>query len=124
MDVTHSGSSDKQVLDGFQVRIFGFVDGGNVVQLQVQILVDGLQGPFDFYVIFELHDDLLVNKSLEETEEQHWMELAFDVTVSGISFQKSVEGRKECTLLGAKVEPARMNSSRESVALEGELEKR
>lgn len=71
MNITDSGSSDKQGLDGLQMGIFGFVDGGDVVQLQVQVLVDGSQGALDFDIIFQFHNYLLINKSFEKTEEQH-----------------------------------------------------
>lgn len=74
MHITDSRSSDKQGLDCLQMGIFGFVDGGDVVQLQVQKLVDGSQGALDFNIILQFHDNLLINKSLKKTEEQHlWM---------------------------------------------------
>jgi len=74
MHITNSGTSDKQGFDSLQVGIFGFVDSGNVVQLQVQELVDGSQSALNFDIIFQFHNNLLINKSLKKTKEQHvWM---------------------------------------------------
>lgn len=40
--VTHVGASHKQGFHRLQLGVFRFVDGGDIVQFQVQKLVDGL----------------------------------------------------------------------------------
>lgn len=71
MNVTDSGPTNEQGLDGLQVGVFRLVHRGDIVHLQVQVLVHRTQGALYLDVIFQFQDDLLVHKGLEETEEEH-----------------------------------------------------
>lgn len=68
MDVAHYAASDKDVLYSAQVRVLEVVLHRDLLELDVQVLVDGLEGAGDFDVIFELDRDLLVDEGFEEAE--------------------------------------------------------
>jgi hypothetical protein len=53
------------------VWIFDFVDDRDIIQLDVQVLVDGFEGTADEYVILQFNGDLVLNERLEEAEEEH-----------------------------------------------------
>jgi hypothetical protein len=82
MDVSHDASSDEDILDrallrlhissalmspsliisnlfSYHVRVLEVVQNGDIVELDVEVLVDALQGSTDRNVILELHGDLL-----------------------------------------------------------------
>ena len=48
------------------MRVFELLENLDIVELDVEVLVDALQGPPDLNVIFELDGDLVVDESLEE----------------------------------------------------------
>jgi hypothetical protein len=48
------------------VRILDLVDDGNVVELDVEVLVHALKGAADADVVLELDGDRLVDERLEE----------------------------------------------------------
>lgn len=81
MDVSHDASSDEDILDrtllrwripsalvsffllgsgllSYHVRVLEVVHNGNIIELDVEVLVDTLQGSADRDVILELHRDL------------------------------------------------------------------
>lgn len=49
------------------MRVFVEIEHVDIIELDVEILVDGFQGPADTDVIFELDRDGLVGEGLEET---------------------------------------------------------
>lgn len=49
-----------------QVRILELLDDGNVIELDVEVLVDALEYAADLDVVFELYSDLVVDESFEE----------------------------------------------------------
>lgn len=49
------------------MRVLVEIENVDIVELDVEILVDGLQGPADPDVIFELDRDGLVGEGLEKT---------------------------------------------------------
>lgn len=82
MDVSHDASSDEDILDrallrwhissalmspslvisnlfSYHVRVLEVVQNGDIVELDVEVLVDALQSSTDRNVILELHGDLL-----------------------------------------------------------------
>lgn len=52
--VPDHASADEDVLDAAQVRVLELVQHGDVVELDVEVLVDGFEGPADGDVVFEL----------------------------------------------------------------------
>lgn len=66
MDIAHHRATDKNIFHGAQVRVFDFFVNTDVVQLDVEVLVDALEGPHDFDVVFQLDSDLLVDEGFEE----------------------------------------------------------
>lgn len=66
MDVAHHTSADKDVFHGAQVRVLEFLMDGYVVELDVEVLVDRLEGALDFDVIFEFDCHRLVDEGFEE----------------------------------------------------------
>lgn len=71
MDVANDGTSDKDILDRAHVRVLELLDDGDVVELDVEILVHALERAAKLDVVLELHRDLLVDERLEEAEEEH-----------------------------------------------------
>lgn len=49
------------------MRVLDLFDHGNVIELDVQVLVDALEGAADLDVVLELDGDLMVDEGLEET---------------------------------------------------------
>ena len=49
------------------MRVFVEIEHFDIVQLNVQVLIDGLEDTADANVIFKLNGDRLVGKGLEET---------------------------------------------------------
>ena len=47
-----------------------FVHHRDILKLNVQVLIHGMEGATDRHVILQLHDDLLPNKGLEKGVEQ------------------------------------------------------
>jgi hypothetical protein len=54
-----------------QMRILDFIYDGNVVELDVQVLVDRLESAADEDIILQLDGDLVLDQRLEEAEEEH-----------------------------------------------------
>lgn len=52
------------------MRILQLIHELNVVQLDIQELVDGLEGAFDRNVVLELDGHFVIDESLEEAAEQ------------------------------------------------------
>lgn len=48
------------------MRVFEIILHRDVLELDVQVLVNGLEGAGDFDVVFKLDRNLLVDKGLEE----------------------------------------------------------
>ena len=51
----------------YQVGVFELLDDGDVLELDVEVLVDALEDAPDLDVVLELHRDLVVDERLEET---------------------------------------------------------
>lgn len=51
------------------MRVLVEIEHVDIIELDVEVLVDGLQGPADPDVIFQLDRDGLVGKGFEETGE-------------------------------------------------------
>jgi hypothetical protein len=60
MHIAHDTAADEDVLDGRQVRVFELVQYGDIVELDVQVLIDGLEGAVDANVVFQLDGDGVV----------------------------------------------------------------
>lgn len=71
MHVPHDTAADKDVLHAAQMRVFELVEDGDVVQFDVEVLVDGFEGPADGDVVFELDGQHVVGERFEEGEEEH-----------------------------------------------------
>lgn len=52
--------------EGYQMRISRLLDDADIVELDVQELVDGLEGAADGDVVFELDGDGVVDEGFEE----------------------------------------------------------
>ena len=52
--------------------VFHLIDNRDIIQFDVQVLVHALQSASNGYVVLELHGDFVVDKRLEEAEEQHY----------------------------------------------------
>ena len=52
----------------YQVRVLELLEDLDIIKLDVEVLVDALQGPPDLDVILELDGDLVVDEGLEKTE--------------------------------------------------------
>ena len=50
------------------MRVLNLVDDGNVVELDVEVLVDALERAADLDVVLELDGDRRINERLEEAE--------------------------------------------------------
>jgi hypothetical protein len=48
------------------MRVFNLFHDGDIIELDVQILVHALQCPADLDVVFELDGDLVVDEGFEE----------------------------------------------------------
>ena len=49
------------------MRVLYFIDNSDIVELDVQKLVDTLQGTFNRDIIFEFHGDFVIHQGFEET---------------------------------------------------------
>lgn len=67
MDITDNGPADEDVLDGAEMGVFQLLVDRDVVELDVEILVDGFQRARHLDVVLELDGDGLVDQGLEET---------------------------------------------------------
>jgi hypothetical protein len=52
-----------------QMRVFYFIHDGNVVKLDVQVLVHGFEGATDENIVLQFNGDFVLNQRLEEAEE-------------------------------------------------------
>lgn len=68
--IPHHTAPDEHVLDGRQVRVLVEVEDVDVVQLDVEVLVDGFEGAADADVVLELDGDDVVGEGFEETEQK------------------------------------------------------
>ena len=66
MHVPHHAAADEDVADGAEVRVPDLVEDADIVELDVEVLVDGLEGAADGDVVLELDGDGLVHERLEE----------------------------------------------------------
>lgn len=66
MDVADDGPADEDVLDGAEVGVAQLLVDRDVVELDVEILVDGFQRARHLDVVLELDGDGLVDQGLEE----------------------------------------------------------
>ncbi len=57
MHVAHDAATDKDILHAAQMRVPELVEHGDVVELDVEVLVDGLEGAADGDVVFQLDGD-------------------------------------------------------------------
>lgn len=69
VDVSDDGAADEDVLDGAQVRVLQLVQNHHVVEFDVQILVDGLEGAADADVVFQLDGHGLLGQGFEEARQ-------------------------------------------------------
>jgi hypothetical protein len=54
MHIPDHAPPDENILHAAQVRVFQLVQHGDVVELDVQVLVDGFKGAADGNVVFKL----------------------------------------------------------------------
>lgn len=66
MYVSHNRTSDEDILDAAEVGVFELVEHGDVVELDVEVLVDGFQGAADGDVVLELDGYGMVCEGLKE----------------------------------------------------------
>lgn len=66
VDVSHDGTADEHVLDGAEVGVPQLLVDRDVVELDVEVLVDRLEGARHLDVVLELDGDGLVDEGLEE----------------------------------------------------------
>lgn len=66
VDVADDAAADEDVLDGAEVRVLDLLLDRDVVELDVEVLVDRLEGARDLDVVLELDGDGLVDQGLEE----------------------------------------------------------
>lgn len=66
MDVTHDRATDEDVLDRAEMGVFQFIQNHHVVELDVEVLVDGFEGSADRDVVFQLNGNGLLSEGLEE----------------------------------------------------------
>mmetsp|Transcript_5733 Transcript_5733/g.13879 ORF Transcript_5733/g.13879 Transcript_5733/m.13879 type:complete len:201 (-) Transcript_5733:13-615(-) len=71
VDEADDGATDEAGGDGDEVRVAGGVDDRDVVELDVEELVDGVERAAEGEVVFELDGDLLVDEGFEKREEEH-----------------------------------------------------
>ncbi len=57
MNIAHDAAADEDILDAAEVRVAQLVEHADVVELDVEVLVDGLEGAADGDVVFELDGD-------------------------------------------------------------------
>lgn len=65
-NIAHHTTTDKHVLHGGQMRVFIQIQNVDIIQLNVQVLVDGFESAADANVVLEFDGHRLVGKSLEE----------------------------------------------------------
>ena len=65
------GTSDEAVLDGEHVWVLLRVGDGDVGELDVEVLVDRVEGAADGEVVLQLDHDVLADQRLEERVEEH-----------------------------------------------------
>lgn len=78
MNVSHSGTSDKERLHRPQMRVFALIDARHVVELEIEELVDQLKSSLDLNVVLEFDGNLLIHKRFEKRKEQHLARLVED----------------------------------------------
>lgn len=78
MHIPHHAASDEDVLHAAEVRVLVFVQHLDVVELDVEVLVDGFEGATDGDVVFELEGYGLVGEGFEEGEEEHCRYMYFE----------------------------------------------
>ena len=66
-----NGPPNEAVLDREHVRVLLGIGDGDVGQLDVEVLVDRVQGAADGEVVLQLDHDVLSDKGLEERVEEH-----------------------------------------------------
>lgn len=66
VDVADDGAADKHILDGAEMRVAQLFVDRDVIQLDVEVLVDRLEGARHLDVVLELDGDGLVDEGLEE----------------------------------------------------------
>lgn len=66
MDVADDRATDKDVFDGAQMWVLQLVQDNDVVELDVQVLVDGFQSAPDTDVVLELDRHRLLSEGFEE----------------------------------------------------------
>lgn len=66
MDVADDGAADEDVLDGAEVGVSQLLVDRDVVELDVEVLVDGFERARHLDVVLELDGDGLVDEGLEE----------------------------------------------------------
>lgn len=71
LDVPDDAAADEAVFDREEVGVELAVGDGNVVELDVEVLVYGVDTACDAHVILEFHRDRLVRQRLEEAVEKH-----------------------------------------------------
>ena len=65
------GSPDKAVLDREHVRVLLRIGDRDVGELDVEVLVDRVEGAADGEVVLQLDHDVLADQGLEERVEEH-----------------------------------------------------
>lgn len=66
LDGQLKGADEKKQTATHQMRILQFFDDLDVVELDVEVLVDGLEGAADGNVVLQLYSDLMVDERLEK----------------------------------------------------------
>lgn len=51
----------------YEMRVFDLLDNLDVVELDIEVLVNALEGSLELNVVLELDGDLVVDEGLEET---------------------------------------------------------
>jgi hypothetical protein len=70
-DIAHDTPTNKHVLHRRQMWVLVQIEHVDIIELDVQVLVDGFEGTADADVVFELDGHGLVCEGLEEAEEEH-----------------------------------------------------
>lgn len=71
MHISHYRSSDEDILDAAQMRVLVLVQHLDIIELDIQVLVDGFQGTTYGNVVLELDGYGVVDEGFEEGEEEH-----------------------------------------------------
>lgn len=66
VNIAHNRSANEDVFDSAQVGILDLLVNRDVVQLDVEVLIDALEGAGDLDIVLELDGDRLVNQGFEE----------------------------------------------------------